>query len=165
MESLLDIYKELEQLGFVIRPFKEEDAAKLYEIFRAAVEAEGEFHYQSSSIEEFRLQFLQLESHVYVCESSSSDICGGFYIRANDSSTDTANAAYMVAKKYRRKGIGKLLVKASLHLARELGFHAMQFNNVLVQNNIAVALYKKLGFTIVQTMPQAYIMYKKIDDL
>jgi GNAT superfamily N-acetyltransferase len=35
---------------------------------------------------------------------------------------------------YRGKGLGSLLIKASLHLAKSFGFQAMQFNMVLSQN-------------------------------
>lgn len=37
-----------------------------------------------------------------------------------------------------------------------MGFHAMQFNMVVSTNESAVALWKKPGFSIVGTLPQAY---------
>ena len=79
----------------------------------------------------------------------------------------------MLHKNARGKGLGKLMVEASLALAKELGFQAIQFNLVLSQNQPAVSLYKKLGFEIIGTIPQAvrnndgsyqpgYIMYKSL---
>jgi ribosomal protein S18 acetylase RimI-like enzyme len=53
------------------------------------------------------------------------------------------------------QGIGTLLVNASLEIAKNLGFQAMQFNMVLSQNVIAMKLYGKLGFKIIGTIPQA----------
>ena len=61
----------------------------------------------------------------------------------------------MIKASYRGKGIGTLLVNASLKIAKNLGFQAMQFNMVLSQNDIAIKLYDKLGFKIVGTIPQA----------
>ena len=43
----------------------------------------------------------------------------------------------------------------SLAQARAAGFLAMQFNYVVSTNTLAVALYRKLGFAIVGTLPQA----------
>ncbi len=62
-----------------------------------------------------------------------------------------------------------------LYLAKDLGFHAMQFNKVFSQNISAINLYRKLGFNIIQTLPEAvqnpdgsyqdaYIMYRTLED-
>ncbi|BBI60089.1 hypothetical protein HSBAA_13950 [Vreelandella sulfidaeris] len=59
--------------------------------------------------------------------------------------------------------------------ARELGFMAMQYNAVVAANEIAVALWLKLGFSIVGTVPNAYrharlglvdahVMYKALNE-
>ena len=68
------------------------------------------------------------------------------------------------------------MIKASLHFAKNRGFRAMQFNMVLSQNNRAIQLYQKLGFSIVGTIPDAihhddgsfqdgYVMYRNLEDL
>lgn len=68
------------------------------------------------------------------------------------------------------------MIKASLHLAKELGHQAMQFNMVLSQNQLAVKLYQRLGFNIVGTIPEAvrnpdgsfqdgYVMHRTLGDL
>jgi len=61
----------------------------------------------------------------------------------------------MIKNCHRGQGIGRLLVNASLEIAKNLGFQSMQFNMVLSQNLIAMKLYEKLGFKIVGTIPQA----------
>ena len=58
-----------------------------------------------------------------------------------------ANASYAVAKNARGKGVGEILVHHSLRKARELGFRIMQFNAVVANNEVALRLYEKLGFT------------------
>ena len=61
----------------------------------------------------------------------------------------------MIKSSHRGQGIGTLLINASLEIAKNLGFQAMQFNMVLSQNLIAVKLYQKLGFNIVGTISNA----------
>lgn len=177
MESLLEIYTKLSDLGYTLEAFKQEDESDLYDIFRDVVDSACQFPYECNSLQEFHRQFLGPQSHVYVCHSPSGDVVGGFYIKSNfpGRSSHIANAAYMVRNTYRSKGIGKLLIKASLHLSKTLGFQAMQFNMVLSQNMIATKLYQKLGFNIIGTIPEAirnsdgsyqdgYIMYRKLGD-
>ena len=52
------------------------------------------------------------------------------------------------------KGIA--LGEAALAFARDAGFRSMQFNAVVETNTVAVALWKKLGFEIVGTVPEAF---------
>jgi ribosomal protein S18 acetylase RimI-like enzyme len=81
----------------------------------------------------------------------------------------------MIKSEFRGQGVGTLLIKGSLQIAKDLGFHAMQFNMVLSQNNGAVRVYQKLGFEIKGIIPKAvrnpdgtfqdgYIMYRNLDD-
>jgi len=177
MESLLDIYTKLSALGYTLEEFKQEDESYLYDIFRDVVDSACQFPYDCNSVQEFHRQFLGPQSHVYVCHCHSREVVGGFYIKSNfpGRSSHIANAAYMVRNTDRNKGIGNLLIKASLHLSKALNFQAMQFNMVLSQNFIALQLYEKLGFNIIGTIPEAirnndgsyqdgYIMYRKLDD-
>lgn len=154
---LQGIHKQLGKLGLMLKPFCQEDEEPLYTIFKDVVETGSQFPYECSSLQEFYRQFLDPKSHVYVCHSSTGEVVGGFYIRSNFSgrSNHIANAAYMIKEGYRGQGIGKLLVNASLEIAKGLGFQAMQFNMVLSQNIVATKLYQKLGFNIVGTLPQA----------
>ncbi len=155
IESLTEIHEQLFQLGFYLKPLKEKDKNSLYEIFKEIAEEENLLPYESGSIQEFNRQFLGSEAHVYVCYSSTKKIIGGFYIRPlfSEKSSSTCNAAYIIKKRYRGQGIGTLLVKASLKIAKDLGFQEMQFNHVLKQNVVATKLYQKLGFKIVGSAP------------
>ncbi len=145
------------EIEVTFRPFEKQDENALYEIFREVVDSGTQFPYESSSMEEFHRQFFSPRSEVFVCLSSTNELLGGFYLKANYSgrSSHIANAAYMLKKNARGKGIGTWLIKASLQLAKERGFAAMQYNMVLSQNKIAVQLYHKLGFKIVGTIPDA----------
>ncbi len=178
IEKLSKIYSRLDQLGYVLDLFNKKDEKGLYEIFQEVVNSGSQFPYECNSIEEFHRQFFTPQGIIYVCRSLEGEIIGGFYLKANYSgrSSHIANAAYMIRNTYRGKGVGSLLIKASLHFAKDLGFLAMQFNMVLSQNKLAIKLYERLGFNIVGTIPQAvrnpdgnfqdgYVMHRKLDDL
>lgn len=178
IESLPEISDRLNQMGYTLDPFDQKDEEGLYEIFREVVDSGSQFPYECSSIQEFHRQFFTPSGRVYVCHSFDGKIIGGFYLRSNFSgrSSHIANAAYMIRNTYRGKGVGSLLIKASLHLAKDLGLQAMQFNMVLSQNTLAIKLYEKLGFNIAGILPQAvrnpdgsyqdgYVMHRKLDSL
>ena len=83
----------------------------------------------------------------------------GFYLlkpNAPGRGSHVANAAYAVARSHRGRGLGKALAEHSLEIARERGYHAMQFNLVVSTNEPAVRAWKSLGFSIIGTLPQAY---------
>jgi DNA-binding MarR family transcriptional regulator/GNAT superfamily N-acetyltransferase len=178
IESFSEISERLSQMGYTLDLFHEKDEERLYEIFQEVVHSGSQFPYECSSKEEFYRQFFTPQGQVYVCHSLDGKVMGGFYLRANFSgrSNHIANAAYMIHHSYRGKGLGSLLIKASLHLAKERGFQAMQFNMVLSQNTLAVKLYKRLGFNIIGSIPDAvrnpdgsyqdgYVMHRKLSDL
>lgn len=145
MESLLEIENKLNEMGCTLHPYKEEDESSLYAIFKEVVENGSQFPYECSSLQEFHRQFFAAHSQLYVC-LHKCQIIGGFFIRPNFTgrSNHIANAAYMIHSSYRGRGIGKLLVSSSLHIAKKLGFRSMQYNMVLSQNIGAIALYLKL---------------------
>jgi len=85
-----------------------------------------------------------------------------------------ANASFMVDPASSGKGIGRLMGEHCLAEARKLGYQAMQFNFVVSTNAPAVALWKKLGFAIIGTVPKAfrhatmgyvdtYVMYRSLE--
>jgi ribosomal protein S18 acetylase RimI-like enzyme len=62
----------------------------------------------------------------------------------------------MVAADCRRRGVGTALCRFALDWARDRGYAGMQFNAVVQSNHSAVALYERLGFSIVGTVPGAF---------
>ena len=114
------------------------------------------------------------DKYVYVVESDGK-ILGTMWLKANQPGlgSHVANAAYMVSPDAKGKGIGKAMGEFSLEEARRLGFTAMQFNFVVKSNNVAVNLWKGLGFEIIGEIPDAfqhsangltnaYVMYRKL---
>jgi ribosomal protein S18 acetylase RimI-like enzyme len=90
-------------------------------------------------------------------------IVGTYILKANQPGlgSHVANAGYMVKRDAQGLGVGRAMCEHSLDEARRQGFLAMQFNMVVSTNEGAVALWKKLGFTIVGTLPKAF-RHKKL---
>lgn len=177
IEELQEILTQLQRKGYILEQYDQSHQEGLYKIFRQVVDTGMQFPYESSSMQSFNEEFMRKPESVYVC-SINGRVIGGFYLRANYSGrcNHIANAAYMVIDTYRGHGIGTLMLKASLHFAKNLGFNAMQFNMVLSQNINAVKFYEKFGFEVVGTIPNAiskpdnsyqdgFVMYRKLNDL
>ena len=62
----------------------------------------------------------------------------------------------MVSARSRGQDVGRALGEYALDWARGQGYHAMQFNAVVETNTAAVNLWKRLGFEILGTAPEAF---------
>ena len=67
-----------------------------------------------------------------------------------------ATASFMVAADARGRGVATALCRFALDWAREQGYAGMQFNAVVETNHAAVEIYRRLGFTIIGTVPGAF---------
>jgi RimJ/RimL family protein N-acetyltransferase len=86
-------------------------------------------------------------------------VVGTYAVRANQRGlgAHVANAGYMVSPDVAGKGIGTAMGEHSLAIAHAAGFRAMQFNAVVSTNTRAIALWQRLGFNIVGTVPEAFL--------
>jgi GNAT superfamily N-acetyltransferase len=87
---------------------------------------------------------------------SGIEVVGAYYLRPNfvGRAAHIANAGYVVASAWRRRGIGRLLLEDSVARAPHMGFDAIQFNLVFVSNP-ARALYEELGWREIGRLPDA----------
>jgi len=97
-------------------------------------------------------------SHAAYVAEYGGEIVGMYKMGANypDHGAHVASATYAVATQAQGRGIGRALVEHSLAQAREEGFLAMQFNYVVSTNASAMTLYRRLGFNVAGTLPQAF---------
>ena len=141
-----------------IRPATEADTYPILAIV-APVLAAGETYAISSDLDDAAVlaYWLGPTHEVFVAELDGI-ILGTYYLMANQQGggAHVANCGYMTAETARGKGIARAMCEHSLERARERGFRAMQFNHVVSTNTGAVALWKKLGFEIVGTLPEAF---------
>lgn len=93
----------------------------------------------------------------YVAEFGGEAV-GTYALKANQPGrgAHVANAGYMVRPECFGRGVGTALGEHSMAAARAAGYRAMQFNSVVSTNERAVALWQRLGFAIVGTVPEAF---------
>ncbi|MDX8518375.1 GNAT family N-acetyltransferase [Mesorhizobium dulcispinae] len=94
---------------------------------------------------------------VFVAEEAG-DVIGCYYLHANQrgGGAHVANCGYVTSAASSGRGIATAMCEHSLQRAADLGFRAMQFNFVISSNERAVKLWRRLGFDIVGTIPQAF---------
>ncbi|MBZ5487356.1 GNAT family N-acetyltransferase [Halomonas aquamarina] len=94
----------------------------------------------------------------FAVKDSAGELVGSYYLKANAAGPGdhVCNCGYMVTSAARGKGVARAMCEHSQEIAQMAGFEAMQFNAVVSTNEVAVALWQRLGFSIVGTVPKAY---------
>jgi L-amino acid N-acyltransferase YncA len=67
-----------------------------------------------------------------------------------------ATASFMVDPRGQGKGVGRALGEYVIDWARAAGYLSIQFNAVVETNTGAVSLWKRLGFEVIGTVPEAF---------
>lgn len=159
----------------IIRKATSSDADKVWEIFRLVIATGDTYVFPPDmSKKEALSHWFGPKYHTYVAEHKN-EIKGTYIIKENQMGLGShiANGSYMIHPESQGLGIGRKLGEHSIQEAQKLGFKAMQFNFVVSSNERAVALWMKLGFEIIGTIPDAfqhqtkglvaaYIMYRKL---
>lgn len=93
-----------------------------------------------------------------VCALAEGQVVGVYILHPNGIGrlSHIANASYAVFRECRGRGLGRRLVEDSLKRAEAHGFSGLQFNAVVSRNIGAIALYLKLGFSVVGTVKNGY---------
>jgi len=140
-----------------IRRAGPDDLDAMWAIFKPLL-ASGDAFPFGVGFEKSTFQLHWFSSHPSYVACSGDQIVGMYKMGANypDHGAHVASATYAVAAQAQGQGIGRALVEHSLAQARREGFLAMQFNYVVSTNAPAMALYRKLGFNIAGTLPQAF---------
>lgn len=144
--------------GVTIRPATADDAEPIGKIFKAVVEPGDTYSFSPDTSErEAVAYFLGPGITCFVAEDDGR-VVGMYKLIANrpGRGSHVSNASFMVDPAAQGKGIGRALGEHCLVEARRQGYEAMQFNFVVSTNTAGVALWKKLGFEIVGTLPKAF---------
>ena len=85
-------------------------------------------------------------------------IIGTYYLKQNQEGggAHVCNCGYVTDLIARGRGVARQMCNHSKAEALKQGFLAMQFNFVVANNVGAIALWQKLGFNIVGTLPRAF---------
>ena len=159
-----------------IRHFQESDWPVVWHIIEPVFRA-GETYAFSRDISEDKAYnaWISLPKVTYVAVGQDGAILGTYYIKPNQpgQGNHICNCGYIVAENARGQGIASAMCEHSQRAAVAQGFRAMQYNLVVSTNSRAVRLWKKLGFDVIGTIPEAfrhpehgyvdaYIMYKRL---
>ena len=159
----------------IIRRAIEKDYDSIWEIFRIVIKTGDTYVFNPATQEkDLKKHWFAPYMHTYVLEDQNI-IYGTYILKPNqiDLGSHVANGSYMVHPDARRKGYGEAMCKHSIEEATRLGYKAIQFNMIVSTNSPAIALWKKMGFDIIGTIPggfrhlskgfvDAYIMFRKL---
>ncbi|RJF90329.1 GNAT family N-acetyltransferase [Sphingomonas cavernae] len=162
----------------IVREAGAADWPHIWPFFRAITAAGETYTYPRDLTEPAAraLWMIPAPGHVLVAENSDGTILGSAKVGPNQMGpgSHVASASFMVDPARRGAGIGRMLGEAAIGWAAAQGFRAMQFNAVVATNTPAVALWQKLGFAIIATVPEAFdhpvhglvglhIMHRRLD--
>ena len=141
-----------------VRRAADADWPAIWAIFRAVVAAGDTYTYAPDTPEaDARRLWTGPGLATYVAERGG-EVVGTYVLRPNQPGlgAHVANAGYMVRPGAFGGGVGTAMGEHSLAEARAAGFRAMQFNAVVSTNARAVALWRRLGFEVVGTVPGGF---------
>ena len=158
----------------LIRPYTASDWPAVWAIIRPIFHAGKTYAF--SNITEIQAEdfWVHTVSATFVAVDENDCVLGSYYIKPNQPllGAHICNAAYVVDENQRGKGVASMMCEHSQEAALKQGFLAMQFNFVVSTNTGAVNLWKKLGFSIIGEIPEAFqsangyvdafIMHKKL---
>jgi len=144
--------------GLEIRRATDADFDGIWEIFHAVVAKGDTYLYEPETTkEEGRTIWMSPALSTYVA-LLGGEVVGTYILKTNQPGlgSHVVNAGYMVHPNRTGRGLGRALCEHSLVEAKNAGYLAMQFNAVVSTNEVAAALWQKMGFTIVGTVPKAF---------
>jgi len=145
-------------LDMKVRSATADDRLAIWKIFRSVVRRGDSYAFPPDLDEEDGLKsWFSVGADVFVTESQGR-VVGTFFVKPNQPGlgSHVANAGFMVDPQNQGGGIGRAMGEYALAWAKQQGYQAMQFNFVVSTNTGAVALWKRLGFAIVGTIPKAF---------
>jgi len=142
----------------LIRPYTASDWPAVWAIIRPIFHAGKTYAF--SNITEIQAEdfWVRNVSATFVAVDENDCVLGSYYIKPNQPllGAHICNAAYVVDESQRGKGVASRMCEHSQEAASRQGFLAMQFNFVVSTNTGAVRLWEKLGFAIVDKIPEAF---------
>lgn len=129
--------------------------------FWAAIVAAGETYAYPEGLSSEEARRLWMEpppGHTVVAVDGEGTVVGSAKTGPNrpGRGAHVATASFMVDPAHRGQGVGAALGRYVIDWARQAGYRSMQFNAVVETNTAAVHLWRRLGFEILGTVPDAF---------
>lgn len=143
-----------------IRRFADADWSQVWLIIREVVQAAETFPYDPAmNSAQARDTWIERPPGLTVVAVDDGRVLGTAKMGPNRSGpgSHVATASFMVAADAHGRGVGTALCRYALDWARSQRYAGMQFNAVASSNQAAIDLYMRLGFSIVGSVPGAFI--------
>jgi L-amino acid N-acyltransferase YncA len=143
-----------------IREATDADWPRIWPVFREVVQAGETYAYDPNlSSEQARRLWLVPAPSRTVVALDDDELLGTATMGPNrpGRGSHVGTASFMVASAARGRGVGRALAEHVVAWHRAEGFRAIQFNAVVETNTAAVALWQSVGFTVVGTVPGAFL--------
>jgi ribosomal protein S18 acetylase RimI-like enzyme len=142
-----------------IRDYRASDWPALWPILQDTIRAGETYTFSPQSTEEeMRKAWIEAPARTYVACAPDGPIVGSYFIKANQPGlgAHVCNCGYVVSSDAQGRGVASQMCEHSQAQALAMGFRAMQFNFVVVTNTRAIALWERLGFTVVGRLPGVF---------
>lgn len=143
----------------MVREFNEQDVTAVREIWNQVVEDGNAFPQVDTLLDDDEaMDFFATQTYTGVAERDGK-ILGVYILHPNNIGRcgHIANASYAVTRDVRGEHVGEALVRDCLYMAGRKGFGILQFNAVVASNTAAIALYEKLDFVELGTIPGGFL--------
>ena len=143
----------------VVRPIRDEDWPAVHRIIDEVVRDGETYAYpEDLTSEAARALWIEHSPGLTVVAERDGGILGSAKMGPNrpGRGDHIGTASFMVAREARGTGVGRLLGEWVVDWHRREGFEGIQFNAVVASNEVAVRLWRSLGFEIMGTVPGAF---------
>lgn len=147
-------------MAVIVEKFSEKNLERAVEIWNQVVEDGRAFPQTEKLSNKDGKAFFESQSYTGIAKlEETGEVIGLYILHPNNIGRcgHIANASYAVERNARGHHAGEALVKDCLIKGKELGFKILQFNAVVASNAAALALYKKLGFERLGTIPGGFL--------
>jgi len=141
----------------MIRPATLDDRDAVWAILEPILRAGETYALPRDWSRDQLLEFWFAPDHeVFVADESG--VVGTYFLCANHlgGGAHVANCGYATGTAAQGRGVARAMCEHSLGHAKARGFRAIQFNFAIASNTRAVALWQRMGFSIVGTLPGAF---------
>lgn len=146
-------------MNIEVRAYEEKYAADAARIWNRVITDAVAFPQEVPFDEEGAREFFSSQDFTGIAVDTDTDRALGVYILHPNNvgrCGHICNTSYAVSADSRGHGVGEILVRHSTEKAKEAGYRILQLNAVVDFNHAALALYKKVGFVPMATIPGGF---------